>query len=127
MINTFWRDLRKYHANKTSSTEKVIDYIAVFEILRLCATGISNADIADMLSIEEYYVKETILEFLDFPGFRSNLAYSPYRFYKVARSFLVFQENLLGTYPDSDKKLARILWDLCDTVYIIEKEINSYG
>jgi hypothetical protein len=126
MINSLWSHIKKFHSKRTGIPEEIVEYIAVFEILRLCVTGISNTTISEMLELEEYYVKENLIEYLDYPGFSANLSFSPYRFYKVARgNFELFMLHVMGTHQMTPGT-ALLLHTICDKVSEIESEITDY-
>jgi len=126
MINSLWSHIKKLHSDKTGVPERIVEYIAIFEMCRLCATGVSNTTISEMLELEEYYVKESLIDYLDFPGFPANLAFSPYRFYKVARGdFDTFVRNLKGTYNMPFKWIVTV-FGLCTKVEFIEEKIKEY-
>jgi hypothetical protein len=56
---------------------QLLDYIAVYDIIRLVVSGTSNRDISEILNETEDYIESVVLEFLEFSGYKENLDFSP--------------------------------------------------
>jgi len=127
MMETWWKNILKIHSNRTDTSERVVNLLAVFEVLRLCVSGVSNKTIADMLSLDDFYVREILLEFLAFNGLKHDLPFSPIRLYKTLQGrYTDFYTHIEYTFPTVEASLYPTLWSLCDVFVSIEKELENY-
>jgi|WetSurMetagenome_2_1015567.scaffolds.fasta_scaffold271736_2 hypothetical protein len=76
-MNKWEKFKRKFIERFPEEDPQLLDYIAVYDIIRLVVSGTSNRDIADILYESEDYVESVTLEFLDFSGYKENLDFSP--------------------------------------------------
>jgi hypothetical protein len=61
---------------------QLLDYIAVYDIIRLVVGGSSNREIADVLCETEDYIETVAYEFLGFNGYKDSLDFSPIKQYQ---------------------------------------------
>lgn len=81
MTNKNWDLIRALHSEKTHIPPSVVDYIAVEEILRDCAVGLSNTTIASSYNMDIDYVNGCTNYFLEFSGWTDDLSVSPLVFF----------------------------------------------
>lgn len=78
-----WEQFKnKFRVKFPDEDPQLLDYIAVYDIIRLVVSGTSNRDIAEILNESEDYIESVSLEFLDFSGYKENLDFSPILQYK---------------------------------------------
>lgn len=125
MDNT-WELLKQFYKTNLGIEGKVVEYLAVVDILKLCAEGHSNLKIALMSDFEEEYVKCVIQEYFKFDGWSTDFdfntralyercKYNKYTFISLAR------ERDKTTSESSFGWVYRINQKLDD----IEKEIEK--
>ena len=81
---------------------------SVQNLLLYVINGFSNSMVADMIGMEEVYVKMSCMHFLDFSGWEKDLDYSPW--YKYKNNLLTKEENsdiikVCEKYKDYRKEL----------------------
>lgn len=81
MTNTDWDLIRAIHSDKTGIPPHVVDYIAVYDILKQCVSGKSVDTIAVFLEFTSEYVVEVSKKFLFTEGWSIDLSINPYQLY----------------------------------------------
>ena len=101
-----------------------LDYIAVLDILKGCASGMSNYNIASLMGLTEKEVVEVLESFLEYSGNEDDLPYNSYAvFLDYAGSYEHFIKALLEI---ADKEELDRMYKICYNVDAIEKEVDSY-
>lgn len=92
---------------------KLLDYIAVYDILRLVVNGMSNIEVADLMGCSTDYIEKTNFEFLGILGYKETLEFSPLQQYKR------FKELAIATGGNGFS-------DMCDRYLDIERKVEEY-
>lgn len=79
--NESWGKVLELIEASTGVSRKIIELIAVKDILTLCASGVANHKIASVLDNNVFYVKSVLHEFIDFEGWSYDLDINPYMIY----------------------------------------------
>jgi len=93
MIISDWELIRQLLGVKLGIPEKILDYIAVRDILVLCTSGGSNETICRFLKLGDTYVSNVIHEYLDFDGWVSDLDYNPKALYELCKGDIIDYNN----------------------------------
>lgn len=107
--------------------EQVLDYVAVEEILKLCASGLSNETISRQLNMDEFYVEDVLDEFFEFDGWEVDLDVNPWFIYKKDvrnQSAFEYRVNTLTDLMD-DLKMKEA-YHVCSMYQRIREEIDKY-
>jgi len=118
------RVLRQVHH---LDSDKVLDYIAVYDILKECCSGKSNSYISQKLEIDEEYIESCIKEFFGFCGFRLDLdfdcrvLYNRYRYNKY-----IYLDRATALDPVTDYDMIKKSFQINERLDQIEKEIEKY-
>lgn len=122
-----WTPIRNYLSSCVGVKPQLLDYIAVYDILKLCCEGKSNSRIANELDEPQFFIQQIIEEFFQFGGFKNDLdfnvrvwyskhKYNKYLYMQTARSL-----DLTSTTEDLRKS-----FDINKIFEIIERKINEY-
>lgn len=111
MKNEHWDEFLKLASEKTGTPERILELVAIYDILELAVAGYCNKSVAMRLGMQEDYVSEVIQDYLDFPGFYED------------QDINLITADLESLPLDKDK-------DLCYNVYnkftVIRKELDEY-
>jgi hypothetical protein len=118
-----WEELKALYFKEFGISGEVLDYIAVFDILKLIALGMSNLNIGVRLHLDESYISEVAQEFYHFEGWKSDLAFYPLLCYNKTNDY----HNYKGIATTWNEKLIDLTWDICKRFCEIEREVLKYG
>ena len=128
MKNTAWDKIRSVHATKTNIPPRIVDLIAVKDILSLCVRGKSVTVICDRLTMEESYVREVLKEFVDFYGFENSLLFNPNTIFRTTKqNFTKFTDFIQRLSPNVNDNEVAEYFKICLMYNQIEKELSDYG
>ena len=122
-----WELIQRIYESKYNIPSKVIDYVAVNDILNLCAEGYKNAVIATITKQPVGYVNDVVVKFLRFYGWKDTLDISPFSWYnesnKDFEKFMVacLKESLMMTISS-----IHTAFQICETYDKILMEIGKY-
>lgn len=122
-----WEFIQFIYKKNYDIPPRIIDYIAVMDIVELCARGKSCKSIAKLLKFSYKYVRSVILEFLNFDGWDKDFE----------TDFLLRYESLDGdyeTFVSTVKSTTRLItgkeiniaYRICGRIRIMRKEIKQY-
>ncbi len=126
-MDNLWSLLKHFYNVKFNIPNRVVDYIAVQDILKKSISGYGNSRIAYSIGETIIYIKEVLNEFLDFGGWTLDLDVNPLAIYNRSNnSFINFrQEILMLTALMSDPDIY-VSFYLCKKYKKIESEIKKY-
>ena len=122
---TVWDAFLK-QAEVVGYSSDIIEYIAVFEILRRSVCGQSNSDISRILKLPPYYVFSTLQEFLKFGGWDQELFISPMAYYVRSNGNeqnFIQEISQLG-FPSKD--YVKTMFQICKKFEQIKKDVDKF-
>ena len=122
-----WDYLRTLLEEKLNIPGEILDYIAVKDILQLCASGSSNANIARFTNVEIEYVEQTLKEFFHFEGWRDDCDLNPFVLYKTCDGIWEdFEKEVTILYPYYTELEKTKLYLIASTYSKIEQDTEKY-
>ncbi len=122
-----WNALKELCKDRLKIDPVILDYIATYPILQMCAEGRAVKTICLSQDLDEQYVRDTLVEFYAFPGFDQDLGfnarsiyerhpYNKYAFVSTAKTldFMATEEDLVEAFR------INILFDE------IERKVGEY-
>ena len=108
-----WTEFKEKFVDRNPELDpKLLDYIAVYDILRLGVNGLSNVEIADRLGLDVEYVIKTLWEFLGMEGYKESLEFSPLKQYLL--------------YKNRPEQPVAVFSSMCEIYLQIERKIEEY-
>ncbi len=100
MENETWNQIKQFYKDKFDVEPALVDIMADYDIIKLCATGASNKSIANILKLEPYDVSCIIDKRLGFKGWTNDLKFNPLQTYKNldTNDFLVYEDYVVTRY-----------------------------
>lgn len=96
-----WKEVRHELSRKLGVEERLLDLIAVSDILNMSGHGFSNQHIAKAQNVGLDYVVEVLNDFVGFTGWDENLAFSPTALYTRTNGVRdQFVKEVLDITPD---------------------------
>ncbi len=117
-----WEEFRKLTGNEDTD---ILDYIAVQEILRLHATGLSYKRIAIIVESDEDYILDTIISFLDASPFKDDLDFNPLFIYESSSNYDEFRSKCKISPVTSEYDISNS-WDSCRVYLRLAKTVEEY-
>lgn len=125
-METLWDVIKAFYNYKFNIPPEYIEYIACEPILSKCVEGFSNVSIAKRFNLPVDYIKEIIIEFLDFLGWDFDLDFSPIAVYKNSNeNYDLFYQNVLMTSSVSSNENIYLLFNICKKFSILSKWARS--
>ncbi len=125
MTNVDWDLIRAVHSEKTGVPPHVVDYIAVYDILKLCVSGKSIDSIAESLEFTSEYVMETIGKFLLLPEWEE-CTINLYHLYLASLRDLQQYRKIVSRISSMSEQDITSSFSACYLFYGIEQELISH-
>lgn len=126
-MDNMWEFIQYLYKKFYNIEPRVVDYMAVYNILELCARGYSIRTISKMLKLPQKYIKPTIKEFLNFDGWKEDLDLDTYQRYKsLDGDYHMFVDTVKTTSAVTNGNDINTAFRICGKVEIIRKEIKKY-
>lgn len=126
MISKHWELIRAIHSEKTGIPPHIVDCIAIYEILSKCVRGLSNKTISKLFDFKIQYVEVVLKEYLNFDGWRKNLAISPYHIYRASLTSPNKFSKALQVMSNLSIQEIKMSYEICFKFEKISKEIEKY-
>jgi hypothetical protein len=120
-----WELIKKIYQEKLNIPQDVIEYVAIMDILKLCACGYCNKHISRVTKHDIQYIESVLADIFSFDGFSSDLDFSPIAIYNKCNNKLVFY-NELTVISDRNAKLVEFLYTLCSKYAQIKSYVDKY-
>jgi hypothetical protein len=120
-----WDEVKQYYYEKFGTAPELVDIAAVFDILRLCASGSSND------SIEAFFGESNLEELFDvylgFTGWVSDLPFSPLQLYNSLddKSLQNFRNEYITRYGYDNDKLIINMHNAAGLVSNLERLLDE--
>lgn len=122
-----WRDVKEILQDLVGIPNEVLDYIAVQEVLKLCASGRGNTAIARQLGLEVKVVSDIVKEFFNFDGWDDDLDINPWFLYRkdpYNQSGFEYRIRTLTKLIEDD--IITLAYHACSVYGRILEEIEKY-
>ena len=126
MENRSWIEFKKLYRSMFHANDRVVDLIAVYEILLFSVSGRSNLSISRYLDMDIDYVSDVLQEFLKFQGFEYDLDINPSCVFDRVTNFDEFVEDIKLISPLSFDKEMILWYSVCNKFDSIRKEIDNF-
>ncbi len=130
-----WEAIKEFYQREFGIDAWVVELYANLDILCLCASGASNAEIEEFLEIPQKEIVKVIRDVFEFDGWETTLPINPYRmFYSYEgeitslHHFLDFTavvSSELSPYKEYKDIKADRLFYICEAMYDIERKIQD--
>jgi hypothetical protein len=121
-----YETIRKIYVDKLGIPENVVDLIAVQDVLKFCAIGISNEEISSLLQIDEDAVEDILKAYYSFNGWIEDLDLNVYSVYLRNTSFQGYSEDVKLVSGTISDKAIKDSYEICYKYNEIRKEIERY-
>jgi len=122
-----WELFKRYYSDLFDTSLELVDYLAVYDILRLCAYGYSNYKIERYTKIELSYIEDTLLTYYDFCGWACDLDFSPIALYNRSKGNFIYYEQEIRMICDKiNKRLLKRTFDISKRFNDIKKEVDEF-
>ncbi len=134
--NESWGKILEVIETTLKIPRRIVELIAVKDILTLSVSGVCNHKIASVLDVDPFYVKAVLMEFINFPGWVSDLDLNPYSIYsnlktrdyagKHTEMFTDFKFEVSTISPYlNDEFLIRNAFIISEKLWEMEQEIEK--
>ncbi len=120
-----WELIKRIYQEKLNIPSDVIEYVAIMDILKLCACGYCNKHISRVTRHDMQYIESVLMEVFGFRGFQSDMDFSPIAIYTKCNKKLVFYTEL-SVISDKNIKLVEFLYALCSKYTQIKSYVDKY-
>lgn len=126
-MSSVWEKVKDLINERTGLSFEILDLLAVNEILLQCVQGLSVTHIARYIEQDEQYVRDVLMEFLDFGGWEVDLDFSPIVVYNrcVDKKEFINDVDIFSPFTYSDD--VSMSYDLCEKYKILERKLENDG
>lgn len=118
-----WEDFKSYFEDRFKISGQVLDNIAVYDVLLMFLSGLSNTDIADSVELDIQTISDILMDYFGFAGWDELQEVSYwflFNFTETKEDFLMFLKNYNIKY-DPEK-----LYYMCILLKKIEVELDKW-
>jgi len=126
-FSELWESVKQFYQEKFGIAPELVDVMADFYVLKLCATGASNSSIAHFLDMEVEIVGEIIDRNFGFTGWDNNLDFNPLRLYKSMNevSKELFRDRVIEDYKYVEDAIITRMFDASALVNNLERLLDE--
>lgn len=122
-----WKGIKNLYKEKFNIPTRIIDFIAVYDILLRCVQGFSNTKISKYSKLDADYISEVLMEYFLFEGWNSDLDFSPIAVYNRNEGIRInYLEEVKTITGLCDELCLDFTYSICKRFNYIKKEINKY-
>lgn len=122
-----WKDVIEFYKEHLGIPAHIVEFLASYDILHLCCTGISNETISEILDIDLDEIKNVVKEKLNFIGWYRDLDINPLFVYNSTNGNQeLYTASVMAVQGAMDKIYVNKSFMICKKFEKIEKEINKY-
>jgi hypothetical protein len=122
-----WELVKQFLSQQINVSPKLIEYIAVYDILKLCAEGRSNLLIANRTGLDIPYIQSVLNEFFLFAGFKDDLEFnSRYLYLRNRFNWYSYLQTARCWDSTSSTEDIRQSYSINKIFDAIEREVESY-
>jgi len=127
-MSDVWEFTKDFYEKELGIPKKVVEFLAVIDIVALVASGHSNRTISNTLErMSESYIESICKRFLAFPGWKEDLDVNVYFVYrntgKHSEGFYAQIENITPLLKGNEVHRA---YEVCNIFEKMKKEIDKY-
>lgn len=127
METNTWELIKDIYKENFSVDGKVIDYIAINDILLQCVSGLSNKKISFSTDLDLPYVEATLFSYLGFSGWKKDLDLSPWYVYQsVYGNRMAFEKKIYDLTKLLNDDIIDLAYRICAIYDSIKKEIDKF-
>jgi hypothetical protein len=127
MHNPDWELVKNFYEERLHVPKEIVESTAVYDILELAAKGFSNSYISESLQMDKRYIRDALIDFLHFTGWKMDLDISPIDVYnRCSGNFTCFanEYELVSSMYNKDEVL--ISYTVCKAFTNIKKGLDDY-
>ena len=125
-VNESWAKIKRFYWHTFGIPERIIDYMAVTDIIKKFLTGYSNMRIANTLKLSTKYVEDVLEEYIGFRGWKTDLDVNPLAIYNRCRgNYRCFVEDIRSVSSVISENFMIALYYLVKMYYQLVKEIED--
>jgi hypothetical protein len=122
-----WDLLKRIYKDRFNVEPILVDYIAVSDILYLCAEGKSNKEISLALDFDEEYIQSVLKQFFRFDGFIQDVAFNVRNLYRKNKyNRYCFLSTARFFDRETTEALLKEGFRVNIIMDVIEKEIENF-
>lgn len=127
IMQNSWEKFRKYYAELFGITLELVDCLAVYDVLRMCACGYANYRIARKTKLDIQYIEETLFTYFDFYGWNFDLDFSPIALYNRSNDNIVyFEQEIRMVSNRTDERFINRMFEVCQRFSKIKMEVEDF-
>lgn len=126
---TLWEFFISDYSNKTLLPVSILELIAIYPVVKLCAEGISNMRISKRLDFPIRYVEDILIDYLDFSGWDLDLDFSPIAMYSRSnKNFDIYYYEVYTVTPVAlSNRFINLSFNICTRFIKIKEKLKEYG
>lgn len=121
-----WETIKKLYEEKFNIPPRIVDLVAVEDILSQCVEGLSNKIIAFSYNDDITYVEKVLKEFIGFEGWKEDLDINPLKIFTTHPEYLEYCSHIATISPLVTQGAINRSYNLCRKYKDIRKEIEKY-
>jgi hypothetical protein len=126
-MQTNWEIFRKYYSELFGVSLELVDILAVYDVLRMCACGYANYRISKKTKLDIFYIEETLLTYYDFYGWNFDLDFSPIALYNRSNDNINrFEEEIRMTSNRVDEGFIKRMFEISQRFTKIKGEVEEF-
>ena len=122
-----WELIQSIYQKNFGIPPRIVNLMSLESVLEACANGKSITSIAGKFGWSPLEVSNVLSEYLDFPGWETDLDISPLSMYNsYGKDFRVFRYNILTFTKMLTRRELITSFYICKKFGMIRKEIDKY-
>jgi len=122
-----WEIFKKYYAELFGISLELVDILAVYDVLRMCACGYANFKISKRTKLDIQYIEETLFTYFDFYGWNFDLDFSPIALYNRCNDNITFFEQEIRMISNrTDERFIKRMFEVCQRYTKIKVEVEAF-
>jgi hypothetical protein len=126
-----WNAVRQFYMESFGVAPELVDLMACNDVLVMCVSGSSNDSISRVLNMDDTSILEILTTVLDFRGWREDLPFNPYAYYRSLPSirgnslYSSFREEVIIMFgPHIIEGDICEMYRICKTYCAIEERLE---
>lgn len=126
-LDSVWEFTKDFYEKELGIPKKVVEFLAVIDVVSLVASGHSNRTISNTLEMKESYIESICERFLGFSGWEEDLDVNTYFVFKnTGKTHSGFYSQIENITPFLKDVKIDIAFEVCNTFEKMKKEIGKY-
>lgn len=127
MQNEHWAEIRKLISDTKNVPELVVDYLSVFNVLKMCVQGLGVMKIAYFNDMEWEQVEDILFRYFGMKGWLLDIDLNPWQIYCTTQgNYELYEMKILSLTNLVDYDIIHVSYKICEKYKTIKEEIQNY-